>query len=51
MGIQKTNLNNEKIKLILKKIYNIDALNISMIERGASDIFKIEECDNKYILK
>ena len=51
MGIEKTNLNNVKIKYVLKKIYNINVLNITKIERGTSNIFKIETQDNKYILK
>ena len=51
MGIQKTNLNEEKIKNILKKEYNIKALKIAKIDRGTSNIFKIETEKNKYILK
>ena len=51
MGIQKTSLDNEKIKNILKKEYNIKALNIAKIDRGTSNIFKIETSQNKYILK
>lgn len=51
MGIQKTSLDNEKIKNILKKEYNIKALNIAKIDRGTSNIFKIETNQNKYILK
>ena len=51
MGIEKTKLSNEKIKNILKKYYNIEANNISKIERGTSNIFKIEATQNKYILK
>jgi len=51
MGIQKTNLNDRKIKNILKKEYNIKALNISKIDRGTSNIFKIETEKNRYILK
>lgn len=51
MGIQKTNLNNEKIKDILKKEYNIKVLKVAKIDRGTSNIFKIEADKNKYILK
>ncbi len=51
MGIQKTNLNNAKINDILAKEYNIKALNITKIDRGTSNIFKIETDKNKYILK
>lgn len=51
MGIQKTNLNEEKIKNILKKEYNIKALKIAKIDRGTSNIFKIKTEQNKYILK
>ena len=51
MGIQKTNLDDVKIKNILEKEYNIKALSIIKIERGTSNIFKIETNQNKYILK
>lgn len=51
MGIQKTRLNNTKIKNILKKEYNIDVLKILKIDRGTSNIFKIETNKNIYILK
>ncbi len=51
MGIQKTKLSKEKIKKILKKEYNIKALNIFKIDRGTANIFKIEADKNKYILK
>lgn len=51
MGLQKTNLNYKKIKNILEKEYNIKALNIVNIDRGTSNIFKIETNQNKYILK
>lgn len=51
MGIQKTNLDDVKIKNILEKEYNIKALSITKIERGTSNIFKIETNQNKYILK
>lgn len=51
MGIQKTNLNDVKIRCILEKQYNIKAINISKIDRGTSNIFKIETEKNKYILK
>lgn len=51
MGIEKTNLNDAKIKNVLEKEYNIIALNIAKIDRGTSNIFKIESSTNKYILK
>ena len=51
MGIQKTKLNKTKIKNILKKEYNIEAIKINPINRGTSNIFRIETMKNKYILK
>ena len=51
MGVQKTNLNDEKIKHILQKEYNIEATKIRKIDRGTANIFKIETNNNKYILK
>ena len=51
MGIQKTNLNNDKIKDILENQYNIKVLKITKINRGTSNIFKIQSNKNKYILK
>ena len=51
MGIQKTNLNNDKIKDILENQYNIKVLKITKINRGTSNIFKIQSDKNKYILK
>ena len=51
MGIQKTNLNNGKIKNILESQYNIKALKITKINRGTSNIFKIQSDKNKYIIK
>lgn len=51
MEIQKTNLNEEKIKNILEKEYNIKVLKIDIIDRGTSNVFKIEIEQNKYILK
>lgn len=51
MGIQKSKLNNEKIKAILKNKYNIIALEITEINRGTSNIFKINSNNEKYILK
>lgn len=51
MGIQKTNLNNNKIKNILESQYNIKALKITKINRGTSNIFKIQSDKNKYIIK
>lgn len=40
-----------KIKNILEKEYNIKVLSITKIDRGTSNIFKIETNQNKYILK
>lgn len=51
MGVQKTNLNDEKIQKILKREYNIKATSISKIDRGTANVFKIEANKNKYILK
>ena len=34
MGVQKSNLNKDKIKNLLKKEYNIQLSNISEINRG-----------------
>lgn len=51
MGIQKTNLDDTKIKNILQEEYNIKALNITKIDRGTSNIFEIETNQKKYILK
>ena len=51
MGIQKTALNDEKIKNILKERYNIKVANITKIDKGTSNIFKIETHSSKYILK
>lgn len=51
MGIQKTNLNNEKIKNILKKYYNVEVSKIIKIDRGTSNLFKIEADKDQYILK
>lgn len=51
MGIQKTKLNNTTIIDILAKKYNIKVLNITKIDRGTANIFKIEADKNKYILK
>ncbi len=51
MGIQKTNLDNKKIKNIMQKQYNINALKITRIDRGTSNIFKVESNMGEYILK
>lgn len=51
MGIQKTNLTDEKIKNILQKQYNIKIINIKKIDRGTSNLFKIETEEDKYVLK
>jgi len=41
MGVQKTNLNDEKIKNILQKEYNLETTKIQKINRGTANIFKI----------
>jgi len=51
MGVQKTNLNDEKIKNILQKEYNLETTKIQKINRGTANIFKIEANQSKYILK
>lgn len=51
MGIEKSNLNENKIKCILEKEYDIIAIDISEINRGTSNIFKIKSDKGKYILK
>lgn len=51
MGIQKTNLNNEKIKKIMKDIYGISVTDIKNIDRGTANIFKITDKNKEYILK
>ena len=51
MGIQKTNLDNKKIKNIMQEQYNINALKITRIDRGTSNIFKVESNMGEYILK
>lgn len=51
MGIQKTSLDNEKIKNILETEYDIKAKKINKIDRGTANIFKIETTKNNYILK
>lgn len=51
MGIEKTNLNDKQIKDILEKEYNIKVINITEIDRGTSNIFKIETEKEQYILK
>lgn len=51
MGIQRTNLDDNKIRDILKNDYNIIAIKITAINRGTSNIFEIKTDKNKYILK
>ena len=51
MGIQKTNLNEEKIKQILKANYNINIISIEEINRGTANIFKLKSSNKKYLLK
>ena len=51
MGIQKTNLNEEKIKELLKENYDIEVLNVEEINRGTANIFKLESLEEKYLLK
>lgn len=41
MGVQKTSLNKEKIKNILQNEYDITPIEISPINRGTANIFKI----------
>ena len=51
MGIQKTSLNKEKIKNILQNEYDITPIEISPINRGTANIFKIVALGKCYILK
>jgi len=51
MGIQKSNLNKEKIKQILKQEYNINAKEIIELDRGSANLFKVEAKQGKFILK
>ena len=51
MGIQKTNLSNEKIEKILRKEYNIVPNKIIEVNRGTANIFKIDTDIKSYILK
>ena len=51
MGIQKSNLDNEKIKELLKQNYNIKVISIKEINRGTANIFKIISNNGKYLLK
>ena len=50
MGVQKTSLNKGKIKDILQNEYNIKPIDISVINRGTANIFKIVALDKCYIL-
>lgn len=51
MGVQESNLNKDKIKKLLEKEYGIQLSNISEINRGTSNLFKIETENKKYVLK
>ena len=51
MGVQRTSLNEEKIKSILQNEYDITPIEISKINRGTANIFKIVALDKCYILK
>lgn len=51
MGIQKSNLNSEKMKSILKEEYNILPDEITEINRGTANIFKIKAHKGNFILK
>ena len=51
MGVQESNLNKDKIKNLLEKEYGIQLSNISEINRGTSNLFKIETENKKYVLK
>ena len=51
MGVQKTSLNKEKIKNILQNEYDITPIEISPINRGTANIFKIVALGKCYILK
>ena len=51
MGIEKTNLDNEKINYLLEKNYNIKPQKVTRINRGTSNIFAIKTEQDKYILK
>ena len=51
MGIQKSNLNKEKIKQILEQEYKIKSKEITELDRGSANLFKIEAEQGKFILK
>ena len=51
MGIQKTNLNEKKIKELLKANYDIDVIRVEEINRGTANIFVLESLEGKYLLK
>ena len=51
MGIQKSNLNKEKIKQILEQEYKINPKEIIELDRGSANLFKIEAEQGKFILK
>ncbi len=51
MGIQKSNLNNKEIKNILEEKYGIFPNNITKLNRGTANIFKIDDNKCSYILK
>lgn len=51
MGIQKSNLDHQKIIEILKQEYNINCNKITKIDTGTANLFKIETDNVSYILK
>lgn len=51
MGIQKSNLNNEKIRKILKEEYGMLPDEITEVNRGTANIFKIKTEKGEFILK
>jgi len=51
MGIQKSNLNEEKIKRILEQEYSIIPKEIKEIDKGSANIFEVQSQNGKFILK
>ena len=51
MGIQKSNLNDEKIRKILKEEYGMLPDEITEVNRGTANIFKIKTEKGNFILK
>ena len=51
MGIQRSNLNDEKIKELLNFQYNIEVTRIEAIDRGMANIFKIYSKRTNFLLK